>query len=411
VERAVKGKPGLLALQVRPGHPDFLDLPWQLPLKRWSERTTRLVEIQRGISRHDVLFAQYGTALYAVKELPPQVGEREYHALRWLEEHELPAVVAAGHARVMGEEEETSVLITRYLEHSLPYRTLFESAGLAPYRARLIDAIAGLLVRLHVAGFFWGDCSLSNTLFRRDANELQAYLVDAETAETHEALSDGQRGHDLEILEGNVSGDLYDVAAMLGQAPPPDVAGTGLEIRRRYEQLWGEINREETLSPSESFRIHDRIKSLNALGFTVGEVKLEAVGDGSRLKMRTIVTDRDYHRNLLHALSGLDAEDRQAALMVNEIQELRATLTRTENRSVPLSVAAYRWLNDRYQPVIKRLANVRGDVREPAELYCALLEHKWYLSEREKRDVGVEMALEDYLRRFAAPAAAKPAQP
>jgi Domain of unknown function (DUF4032)/Lipopolysaccharide kinase (Kdo/WaaP) family len=404
----MKSKPGLLALQVRPGHPDFLDLPWQLPLKRWSERTPRLVEIQRGISRHDVLFVQYQTALYAVKELPPQVGEREYVALRWLEERELPAVVAAGHARVMGEEEETSVLITRYLEHSIPYRTLFESAGLAPYRARLIDAIAGLLVRLHVAGFFWGDCSLSNTLFRRDANELQAYLVDAETAETHEALSDGQRGHDLEILEGNVSGDLYDVAAMLGQPPPPDVAGTGLEIRRRYEQLWGEINREETLSPSESFRIHDRIKSLNALGFTVGEVKLEAVGDGSRLKMRTIVTDRDYHRNLLHALSGLDAEDRQASLMVNEIQELRATLTRTENRSVPLSVAAYRWLNDRFQPVIKRLANLPGEVREPAELYCGLLEHKWYLSEREKRDVGVEVALEDYLHRFAVPPGTKP---
>jgi hypothetical protein len=397
----LSGKPGLLSLQVRPGHPDFLDLPWDLPVGRWGERCQRIVEVQRGVSRHEVLFVQYEKALYAVKELPPQVGEREYQALRWLEEKELPSVVAAGHARVQGAEEETSILITRFLDHSLPYRILFESAGLAPYRARLLDAIAGLLVRLHLAGFFWGDCSLSNTLFRRDAGELQAYLVDAETSETHETLSSGQRRHDLEILEQNVTGDLLDVAAMLGATPPPGVHDTGAEIRARYERLWGEINREETLVPGESWRIHERIKTLNALGFTVGEVNLEAVGDGSRLRMRTIVTDRDYHRNLLHALTGLVAEDRQAALMVSEVQELRATLMRAENRSVPLSVAAFRWLNERFQPAARRLAPLVGRRGEPSELYCQLLEHKWYLSERARADVGLDRALEDYLRRFA----------
>ncbi|MFO0583471.1 MAG: DUF4032 domain-containing protein [Anaeromyxobacter sp.] len=396
----MSAKLGLLSLQVRPGHPDFLDLPWDAPAAAWAGRCPRLVEVQRGISRHEVVFVQYDRALYAVKELPPAVGEREYGALRWLEDRELPAVVAAGHARVATPDGEASVLITRFLDHSLPYRTLFGSDGLAPYRARLLDAIAGLLVRLHLAGFFWGDCSLSNTLFRRDAGELQAYLVDAETAEMHGALSDGQRRHDLELLEQNVTGDLLDVAAMLGVPPPAGTEGTGAEIRARYERLWNEIGREETVAAGESWRIHDRIKTLNALGFTVGEVKLEAVGDGSRLRMRTIVTDRDYHRHLLHALTGLVAEDRQAALMVNEIQELRATLVRAENRSVPLSVAAYRWLTERYQPAARRLAPL-GRRGEPAELYCQLLEHKWYLSERARRDVGPEAALEDYLRRFA----------
>ncbi|MFT3916632.1 MAG: DUF4032 domain-containing protein [Anaeromyxobacteraceae bacterium] len=393
-------KLGLLSLQVRPGHPDFLDLPWDAPAAAWPGRCPRLVEVQRGISRHEVVFVQYDRTLYALKELPPAVGEREYGALRWLEDRELPAVVAAGHARVATPDGEASVLITRFLDHSLPYRTLFGSDGLAPYRARLLDAIAGLLVRLHLAGFFWGDCSLSNTLFRRDAGELQAYLVDAETAEMHEALSDGQRRHDLELLEQNVTGDLLDVAAMLGLPAPAGAEGTGAEIRARYERLWNEIGRVETVAAGESWRIHDRIRTLNALGFTVGEVKLDAVGDGSRLRMRTIVTDRDYHRHLLHALTGLVAEDRQAALMVNEIQELRATLVRAENRSVPLSVAAYRWLTERYQPLARRLAPL-GRRGEPAELYCQLLEHKWYLSERARRDVGPEVALEDYLRRFA----------
>jgi tRNA A-37 threonylcarbamoyl transferase component Bud32 len=391
---------GLVGIEIRAGNPDFLDLPWAVPVEQWKGQCKRLVEVPRGISRHEVVFVQYEKALYAVKELPPEVGQREYEMLRWLEENELPSVHAAGHARVRRGDEDTSVLVTRFLDGSLPFRTLFENAGLQQYRAQLLDAIAGLLVRLHLAGFFWGDCSLSNTLFKRDAGELQAYLVDAETAEHHDELSVGQRQMDVAILEENVTGDLLDVAAMLGTGHPEALDHTGSEIRARYERLWGEITREELLAPSESWRIHERIRTLNALGFTVGEVKLEAIGDGSRLRMRTIVTDRDYHRNLLHAVSGLSAEDRQAALMVNEVQELRATLQRTENRSVPLAVAAYRWLVERYQPAAKRLAPLVGRRGDPAELYCQMLEHKWYLSERAQGDVGFEHALEDYLRRF-----------
>ena len=399
--RGVPGATGLLAMEIRPGNPDFLDLPWTLPVARWREKSSRLVEVPRGLSRHDVLFLQYDRTLYVAKELPPEVGQREYEALRWLEDHELPVVQAAGHARARQEDgEETSVLLTRFLEGSLPFRTLFESSGLDRYRARLLDAIAGLLVRLHLAGFYWGDCSLNNTLFRRDAGELQAYLVDAETAQMHDTLSDGQRLQDLEILEENVTGDLLDVEAMLGVTRREDLDHTGAEIRARYASLWGEITREELLSPQESWRIHERIKTLNSLGFTVGEVKLEAIGDGSRLKMRTIVTDRDYHRHLLHALTGLTAEDRQAALMVNELQELRATLQRQENRSVPLAVAAYRWMSERYQPAVRKLQPLVQKRGEPQELYCQLLEHKWYLSERARRDVGLEVAAEDYLKKF-----------
>jgi hypothetical protein len=399
----MSGKQGLAALQMRPGHPDFLDLPWDQPLGRWHGQCERIVEVPRGLSRHEVLFVQYERALYALKELPVELGGREYDALRWLEERDLPVVIAAGHARVATAEGEASVLITRFLDASLPYRTLFQNPGLQRYRQRLLDSIAGLLVRLHLAGFYWGDCSLSNTLFRRDAGQLQAYLVDAETSETHEALSDGQRRLDLEILEENVAGELADVAAMMDLPPALDVGETGAEIRERYERLWGEITREEMLSPAESWRIHERIRALNALGFSVGEVELLATGEDSRLRMRTIVTDRDYHRHQIQNLTGLVAEERQAELMLNEIQEMRATLVRSKDRSVALSVAAYRWLTERYQPTLQRLSPLVGKRGEPAELYCQMLEHKWYLSERAKRDIGIELAVEDYLKQFRTP--------
>ncbi len=77
----------------------------------------------------------------------------------------------------------------------------------------MLDALAQLFVQLHLNGFFWGDCSLSNTLFRRDAGALRAFLVDAETGEQHPSLSDGQRAHDLLIAEENIAGELLDLAA------------------------------------------------------------------------------------------------------------------------------------------------------------------------------------------------------
>lgn len=386
---------GLLASAVRPGHPDFLDLPWHLPLASWAKASTRLVQVERGLSRHEVVFVSYPPAIYALKEMPPGVAEREYDLLLELEKLRLPAVTAVGHARTRTMAGETlGVLVTRFLDGSIPYRTLFHAPSLEPYRERLLDAVAGLLVRIHLAGFYWGDCSLSNTLFRRDAGELRAYLVDAETSKAGESLTDAERRQDLSIMEENLAGDLVEVARAAGSLPVgPE---TGRQIRERYGRLWEEITREETLSPDESYRIHERIRALNALGFSVGEVELVATGERNRLRMRTIVTDRDYHRHQLHSLTGIVAGDRQAERMLNEIHESKAMLGRERKSDVPLSVAAYHWMRERYELVLARLPQAAAAADAP-ELYCQVLEHKWYLSERAQHDVGLEAALEDYL--------------
>jgi len=394
---------GLQAIQVRPGHPDFLDLPWAEPLPEWRTATGRHVELERGLSRHDVVFVGYDPGTYALKAMPERVVLKEYAALRTLEDDGLPSVEAVGHAlvRARDDEEAGGILITRYLDHSLPYRTLFRTSGLVRYRERLLDAMASLLVRLHLAGVYWGDCSLSNTLFRRDAGELQAFLVDAETSAVHPSLSDGQRRQDLMIMEENLYGELSDLSAGAGVLPPGvAVHDMGRTIRERYERLWDEITREDSIAPSEGWRIHERIRALNALGFSVGEVSLVATDDGHQLRMRTIVTDRDYHRHQVHSLTGIVAGDRQAALMLNEIYEMQATLGEKLGRRLPVAMAAHRWLEERYRPTVERLAALRERVGDLPELYCQVLEHKWYLSERAKEDVGLERAIEDYLTRF-----------
>ena len=395
---------GLLSLQVRPGHPDFLDLPWHLPLAEWAGPCARVVQLPRGLSRHEVLFVSYGPAVYALKELPEAVAEHEYDLLSLLEERRMPAVTPVGRARVrQNGGEEGGVLVTRFLDGALPYRTLFQNPGLRRYRDRLLDAMAGLLVRLHLAGFYWGDCSLSNTLFRRDAGELQAYLVDAETSEHHETLGDGARRQDLMILEENVAGDLADLEAFMELPGSLDAVRDRARASASATSAVGRGRRARRSIPPRRALAHpgSHPPAERSSASRSARSRLETTGTGDRLRMRTIVTDRDYHRHQFHGLTGLVGEERQAELMLNEMQRAARRRSRAKlDRSVPLSVAAFRWQRERFEPALRSLAPVLGQVPDPAEVYCQVLEHKWFLSERAKRDVGLEAAIADYVERF-----------
>jgi hypothetical protein len=226
----------------RTGHPDFLDFPWDRPLAGWDD--PRIVDYAKGVSRHVVRFVGEGGRAYALKETSLALAEREYGLLRRLNDEPLPAVGAVGIvSERLGPRRERldAVLITQHLDYSLPYRTLFSGRGVPDVRSRLIDALVVLLVRLHLAGFYWGDCSLSNVLFRRDAGGLAAYLVDAETGEWHPALSDGQRGHDLAIATENVAGELLDLGAASWLPSDVDPLETAAELERRYTGLWNEL--------------------------------------------------------------------------------------------------------------------------------------------------------------------------
>jgi hypothetical protein len=337
-----------------------------------------------------------------LKEVLPGAAEKEYDLLIKMEELHLPAVQPVGHVKTNTDQGEKSVLVTRYLDRSLPYRSLFMRERLERYRDSLLDAMAGLLVQLHLTGIYWGDCSLSNTLFRRDAGALQAYLVDAETAAYFpDYYPPAERVQDLVIMEENLNGDIADLglSGLLADGVPLNDAGT--YIRVRYQLLWEQVTREDVIHPNENYRIQERIRALNHLGFSVKEVDLENVRDGNHLRLRVVVTDRNFHRDQLHGLTGLEVEERQARLMMNEIQELKATLSQVQDRSTPLSVTAYYWLENIYQPTVERLRSMIDEHTSSAELYCQLLEHKWYLSEQAHHDVGHQAALDDYLERFS----------
>jgi len=345
--------------------------------------------VVRGISRHVVRFADYDGRLYALKELPRRYAEREYSLLRRLETESMPVVEAVGVVRERGEGLD-AVLITRHLEFAIPYRALFADGGAPDLRTTLLCALAELLVRLHLVGFFWGDCSLSNTLFRRDAGGLSAYLVDAETGELHPSLTDGQREHDLLLAEENVAGELMD----LGFEPLPMAA----ELRARYEDLWAELTREEVFRDDERYRIDERLRRLNELGFDVEELELERVPEGYRLHLDPHLVEPGHHRRRLLLLTGLNAQENQARRMLNDLAGFRARLEQVEGRPVPESVAAYRWRAEVFEPAMAAVPGELWSKREAAEVFHEILEHRWRLSQEGGTDAGLQAAVRSYVR-------------
>jgi hypothetical protein len=287
--------------------------------------------------------------------------------------------------------------VTRFLDYSTTYRALFSSSRGGPPTDRLLDALVELLVRLHLSGFFWGDCSLSNTLFRLDAGALEAYLVDAETSEQHPTLTDGQRSWDLELAWERVGGELMDLQA--GELLPPEVDPFAVadELPRRYERLWEELTREEILRPEEQrYRIAERLRRLNALGFDADEVELISTGDGNRLRVRTRVAESGHHRRQLFLRTGIDAEENQARRLLNDIASFRGYLEQKAGHPVSQALAASRWLEEVYDAVQAATPqSLRGRLA-PAEVFHEIMEHRWYLSESAGRDVGTTAAANSY---------------
>jgi Domain of unknown function (DUF4032)/Lipopolysaccharide kinase (Kdo/WaaP) family len=377
---------------------DFLDLPWHQPLEEWQ--STRLVEMPRGIGRHVVRFVDYADTFFALKELPPEIAQREYRLLRELARRGIAAVEPVGvvgqRARE-GAEQLPDVLITRYLDFSLPYRLALAQRPRPDQLERLLDAFAQLLVRLHLSGFFWGDCSLSNALFRRDAGELAAYLVDAETGELHPRLSAGQRDYDLEIAGENVFGELLDVRAQQGEEDTDAAVALASEIRVRYERLWAELMAEEVLRPGDAGRLEARLRRLNELGFDAGEVELVETPTGFRLRLEPKVMEPGHHRRRLLRLTGLDAQENQARRLLAAVDAYRRTLEAGASPPASETAAAGRWLAEVFEPALAAVPPELRGKRDAAQLFHELLEHRWYLSERAGQEVPLMDAVADYV--------------
>jgi hypothetical protein len=374
---------------------ELITLPWATPLADWPEEN--LVALPRGISRHIVRFVRVGSEVYAFKEVIEHLAMHEYRLLRDLARLDTPSVEAVG---VVTERVDQNgepldpILITRHLQFSLPYRSLFNRGVRQDTVNRLVDAMVVLVARLHLIGLFWGDVSLSNTLFRRDAGAFAAYLVDAETGELHDQLSDGQREHDLTIARTNLYGEFCDLEAggLLDQALDPLALVEAIE--NRYRELWDELTGVEEFNTGEMHRIESRVRRLNALGFDVAELDITTDFGGSTIRIQPKVVDAGHHSRRLIRLTGMDTEENQARRLLNDLDYYRA---RTDQQGADEAIVAHEWLTEQFEPILQAVPLELRAKLEPAELYHEMLEHRWFMSEQAGAEISMEEAAQSYV--------------
>ncbi len=374
-------------------------LPWNQPLEQWPEDPA-LAE-KRGISRHVVRLIRVNdepdAEIYAVKETVSEFANREYAALRELRRLQAPSVDPI--AVVEGRKDNNGgdlpcALATRFLPYSLPYRVVLSGALSSHDILNMANALALLLVRLHLLGFWWGDCSLSNTLFRRDAESFAAYLVDAETGEFQKTLSDGQREHDLEIAHFNVAAELEDLALSGVLYPGMDPVRASDTVIKRYRRLWAALRDPQSLDPTDRRAVERAMRQLHDLGFAVEEVSIAIDGDNKVLKFQPKLVAAGYHTNRLHELMGLETEELQAKRILASFDRYRA---RESNPSTAVNETAFKWLTEVFNPIVNSVPAEHMGRVEPAQLFHEVLEHRWYLSEAAGYDVGLDLACKTYI--------------
>ena len=256
------------------------------------------------------------------------------------------------------------------MENVIPDAFLFRRAFRRENRRRIWDAVIQLFVRLHDRGVYWGDASLSNMLIHFATNTvpelgfrtaLQAILADAETVELHPSLSITRRMADVDFF-------LESMAWM-----EADLTASG-------------IVREPVLTPEDEAYFKERYLTRFDL-----EQEKRAFGRLTRIDVESLLGDFDFKG--------------QGEILLNHIQEHRWYLGERAGAEVPLEEAAEDWYRTVFKPVCRVFAE-QGLVEVFPEstasaLYLRVMEHKYYMSQRLGKDVGLLAALQDSMQGLA----------
>ncbi len=155
----------------------------------------------------------------------------------------------------------------------------------------------------------------------------------------------------------------------------------------------------ELFGPQERHRIHDRLRRINEIGYDVEELELiRGEGDMTRLHLRTSVLEPGRYQRLLRELTGLEAQDLQARVLLNDIRNFGAWLADREDGPVDETAVARRWLDRSFEPTVALVPRELRGRRQAPQVFVEVLEHWQHWSAEQ----GIDLDLFDAARRYVA---------
>ncbi len=359
-------------------------LPWHIPLAEWEEHGVRTLDIKRGMSRHVVLFVKPGRFSFGIKEISEKISKKEISHYEKLLLRGIHTLVPAGYVvregepiplqtpiGVQYEENNTSHTITLLVEKVIPDSVLYRRGFSPENRKRIWNAVAALLAELHSKGVYWGDASLANTLIKFEKvnvpfvgrrTELKAYLADAETIEFQPDVSPSLREADLNFFFESMDWINEDVSRQVGSVPRDELSTEEDKeyLRSRYDQLFEIEQKKHGFEVQTSYSI-DRF---------MGSISNPSYAD----------------------------------LLLKHIEEHKWYLSEYARKEISLSDAAHDWYENIFVPLCTMFRS-EGVLeyfpgKTAAEMYIEIMTNKYFLSEKSRKDVGMERAMRDYVKRF-----------
>ena len=141
----------------------------------------------------------------------------------------------------------------------------------------------------------------------------------------------------------------------------------GEDIAKRYHALWEELTEDLVVRKDEAYLIRQRLDTLQSLGFVVDDFSLEPADDGQLVSMKVSVASRTYHADRLNQLTGLEASETQARVLLNDLAYYQAKHgTDTETGRL---LAAIDWLKEGFEPYVELILAEWPD-QDPVQRFC-----------------------------------------
>lgn len=417
-------------------------LPWGAPLAQWDELGARILSIRKGESRHEVIFVEVGGRRYAIKETSPEAAEREIDVYEQVKPRHIPTLEPVGWVVVGGERIEvgqmggrpvymsgdTGYCVTRLAERVLPQSILYRYPFTDANKRLLWNAIAELLVDLHDAGVYWGDPSLANVLMDLSGQRLTAVMADAETAEVAPGpLSEGLRQQDLDAFVESLTWQAEDIRLARGLAEGAELIteGDAFYVISRYAGLRADRQAAQRAHSGGLLDLERRLERLSALGYGVLNLRrfarlrpqrAAAEDDGPEMwlpedEVRIATLRPAWYTQRVHDLLGVRAPRVAAERIYRQLSMHKYLLSQREGRDVGMDTAARDWLIHYHEPLMRFLESYlpSADLVRRYETYIAILNHTWRMSLEQGRAIPIEEGAMDYAlttERIAAEAAA-----